>query len=241
MPEPLRVATFNIRHAAPKDSYGGLPDKLAEACLALNADILALQEVDVGVPRSQRADLAEIAADACGMTYVFAKARKHNYRGAYGNALLVRGDISDVEVVRLRGDHRHTFDLGGGIVLKPFREPRNVIIATVRVGEQRISVGTGHLAAEPGPRRAQLDRAAARLVERPAPRMLLGDLNIPWAQAASWLAPYGLSLAEAALPAGQQTGIDHVAVDGLLVQRVETRWLPISDHPAKIVELRLPG
>src|SRR3954465_10854759 len=113
----LRVVTFNIRHAAPKDSYDGLPDVLAESCAGLDADILALQEVDVGVPRSQHADLAKIAADACGMNYFFAKARQHNSRGAYGNALLVRGTIADVEVVKLTGDHRHAFKIGG-LILK---------------------------------------------------------------------------------------------------------------------------
>lgn len=227
--------TFNIRHAAPKDSYAGLPDKLAESCAALEADVLALQEVDVGVPRSCKADLAKVAADGCGMAYYFAKARKHAGRGQYGNALLVRGSITDVEIVKLSGDHRHTVRLGP-ITLKPFREPRNAIIASVTVGGAHISVGTGHFAADRAVRHAQLTTAAARLAARAAPRILLGDFNVPWQQAADWLQPYGLTLAEADRDPKQQTGIDHVAVDGLAVTHVETRWLPISDHPAKIVE-----
>ena len=235
----MRVVTFNIRHAAPKDSYGGLPDELAAACAALDADILALQEVDVGLPRSQKADLAKITADACGMAYYFAKARRHAYRGQYGNALLVRGDITDVEVLPLTGDHRHTIRLGS-IVLKPFREPRNAIIATVTFGAHRISVGTGHFAADPAARKAQLTAVAARLVERVEPRMLLGDFNVPWRQAAEWLQPYRLKLAEADLDPALRKGIDHVAVDGLAVAEVETRWLPISDHPAKVVEIEAP-
>lgn len=230
--------TFNIRHAAPKDSYGGLPDELAESCATLDADILALQEVDVGVPRSRNADLAKIAADACGMAYYFAKARKHAYRGQYGNALLVRGNITDLQVVPLSGDHRHTVRVGP-ITLKPFREPRNAIIATAQVGEARVSVGTGHFAADPSARRAQLTTAAARLVERPAPHILLGDFNVPWRSAAEWLQPYDLSLAEAHLDPARQTGIDHVAVNGLRVAGSETRCLPISDHPAKIVDVEL--
>lgn len=232
----LRVVTFNIRHGAPKDSYRGLPDKLAEACAALDADILALQEVDVGVPRSGRADLAKVAADACGMAYYFAKARKHAYRGQYGNALLVRGSIADVEVVPLSGDHRHTIRVGP-VVLKPFREPRNAIIATASIGATRIAVGTGHFAADRTARRAQLTTAAKRLVERPEPQLLLGDFNIPWPRAAELLRPYHLALAEAHLSRAPQTGIDHVAVNGLSVKHVETRWLAISDHPAKIVDV----
>lgn len=232
----LRVVTLNIRHGAPKDCYRGLPDKLAEACAALDADILALQEVDVGVPRSGRTNLAAIAADACDMDYYFAKARKHAYRGQYGNALLVRGSITDVEVVRLSGDHRHTLRLGP-LVVKPFREPRNAIIATASVRAARIAVATGHFAADATARRAQLTTAAERLVDREPPHLLLGDFNVPWRQAAEWLQPYHLTLAEARLDPARQVGIDHVAVHGLAVAQVETRWLAISDHPAKIVDV----
>lgn len=232
----LRVVTFNIRHGAPKDSSGGLPDKLAESCATLDADILALQEVDVGVPRSHKADLAKVVADACGMDYCFAKARKHVYRGQYGNALLVRGGITDVEVIRLSGDHRHTIRLGP-TVLKPFREPRNAIIATATVGAARIALGTGHFAADSTARQAQLTAAAARLVDREPPQLLLGDFNVPWQQAAAWLQPYGLTLAESRLDRARQIGIDHIAVHGLSVAHVETRWLAVSDHPAKIVDV----
>jgi endonuclease/exonuclease/phosphatase family metal-dependent hydrolase len=237
-PALLRIATFNIRHAAPKDSYRGRPDEFAAACASLDADVLALQEVDVGVPRSQRADLARLAADACGMAYYFAKARKHAYRGQYGNALLVRGSISEVEVVRLSGDHRHTVHVGPWH-LKPFREPRNAIIAAVRVRGVVISVGTGHFAADETARETQLTTAAARLAARPAPRVLLGDFNVPWQQAAQWLAPYGMTLAEAELDPALRHGIDHVALTGLTAVRAETRWLPVSDHPAKIVEVEI--
>lgn len=239
----LRIATFNIRHAAPEDSYRGRPDQLAESCRALDADILALQEVDVGVPRSRGADLAKVAAQACGMNYYFAKARKHAYRGQYGNALLARGTISDVEVVKLHGDRRHVITVGS-LVLKPFREARNAIIARVTVRNHALSVATGHFATEPTVRQSQLTRVVERLLDRPEPRLLLGDFNIPWEQAAEWLRPYGLQLAEELLPQPDpalQTGIDHVAVDALLVERVETRRLPISDHEAKIVEVVVPG
>ena len=231
----MRVVTFNIRHGAPKDDYRGLPDVLAVACAGLEADILALQEVDVDLPRSQHADLAKVVADATGMAYCFAKARRHNYRGQYGNALLVRGTIADVEVVRLTGDHRHKVTIGR-LVLKPFREPRNAILADVTVDGRGVSVGTGHFATEPSVRQRQLASAAQRLTQRQQPRILLGDFNIGWAQAAEWLAPFGLRLAENG-GLGVQEGIDHVAVDGLTVEHVETRWLPVSDHPAKIVDV----
>jgi endonuclease/exonuclease/phosphatase family metal-dependent hydrolase len=231
----VRIVTFNIRHGAPKDDYRGLPDVLAKACAGLDADILALQEVDVDLPRSQHADLAKVVADATGMSHYFAKARMHNYRGKYGNALLVRGTIGDVEVVRLTGDHRHSVTIGS-LVLHPFREPRNAILATVTVDGRQLSVAAGHFATEPGVRQRQLTTAANHLTRRDRPRVLLGDFNIGWSQAAKWLEPYGLRLAESG-GVGVQEGIDHVALDGLTVDHVETRWLPISDHAAKIVDV----
>jgi endonuclease/exonuclease/phosphatase family metal-dependent hydrolase len=234
----VRVVTFNIRHGAPKDSERGLPDVLAEACRTLDADVLALQEVDIGVPRSQKADLAKVVAEACGMSYYFAKARKHVCRGQYGNALLVRGAIDDVEVLALGGDHRHTLHIGS-LHLKPFREPRVAIVASVTVGGHALSVGTGHFAADQAARRPQLTAAAQRVVARPRPRILLGDFNIAWAQAREWLAPYGLVPAPPREPGGR-VDIDHVAVDGMTVESVRLRWLQISDHPAKIVEVNVP-
>ena len=50
-------------------------DRLADAIRSLNADILALQEVDRDQPRSHLADLTAVAADAMGaVTHRFAAA-----------------------------------------------------------------------------------------------------------------------------------------------------------------------
>ncbi|OIJ68132.1 endonuclease/exonuclease/phosphatase family protein [Streptomyces mangrovisoli] len=70
----MRWATFNILHGRRLDSRGRpVPDDgtdprtpLAEAVAALDADVLALQEVDRLQPRSGRADQAAVAAAAMG-------------------------------------------------------------------------------------------------------------------------------------------------------------------------------
>ena len=110
----------------------------------------------------------------------------------------------------------------------------------VEVDGVRISVATGHLAAHPEARRRQLEQAAGALVARPNPRLLCGDLNIEWAQAAEWLRPYGLELAEALadpVDPALRAGLDHVAVTGMRVLSVRSRRFVISDHEARIVEL----
>ena len=62
----MRLATFNVLHGrAPSDGRVDLP-RLRSAVAALDADVLALQEVDRAQPRSGGADLTALAAEAGG-------------------------------------------------------------------------------------------------------------------------------------------------------------------------------
>ena len=58
----LRVATFNLKHGATAAGYIGNPALVAAACAELDADILALQEVDRHIWRSRFSDLYQRAA-----------------------------------------------------------------------------------------------------------------------------------------------------------------------------------
>jgi endonuclease/exonuclease/phosphatase family metal-dependent hydrolase len=99
--EVLILVTFNVQRARRPDRVIDLP-RLASACAALGADVLALQEVT--------ADQPPVVADACAMQHVFGPAIP-----GYGNALLSRGPLDDVAIVDL------PFSDG--------REPRSAIIA----------------------------------------------------------------------------------------------------------------
>src|SRR5690554_2818230 len=62
----MRIATFNILHGrSPADDEVDL-DRFAAAVRLLDADVLALQEVDRDQPRSHGADLTALAAEAMG-------------------------------------------------------------------------------------------------------------------------------------------------------------------------------
>lgn len=61
----FRLATYNVRHGLGDDGRVDL-DRFATAVTALDADILALQEVEGASPRSRRANLPAIAATAMG-------------------------------------------------------------------------------------------------------------------------------------------------------------------------------
>src|SRR4051794_10066437 len=85
----LRIVTFNIQHGRGTD---GAVDRgrLANAVAVLGADLLALQEVDVGLRRSAGVDEARLAGDASGLVAVFGAAHRVGWWGRYGNAVLSR-------------------------------------------------------------------------------------------------------------------------------------------------------
>src|SRR5688500_1043284 len=92
----MRVVTFNIQHGA-----GGDAAVLGRACAALGADVLALQEVDVRVPRSRFVDEVAAVARATGMHSVFGQTCRVGGVGRYGNALFSRAPMDEVETLRL--------------------------------------------------------------------------------------------------------------------------------------------
>lgn len=222
--DPLRLATFNIQHGR---TPAGVVDigLLGTSCAALNADLLALQEVDDGLRRSHDADTAATVALATGMTHVFGPAIERG-GGRYGNALLVRGSIHDVEVIAL-----------------PDKEPRCGIVARVELaGGTTLSVVATHLGLR-GAGRDQLPVLLDALRRRPAPRLLLGDLNLhpedvePLAAAAGFTrVPSGPTFPAHA----PHREIDHVLLDGLVDTAAVVVPLPVSDHRAVVVEVQVP-
>lgn len=236
----LRVATFNLKHGALAEGYLGKPDQVKMACTEFrDVDILALQEVDKGVVRSKRKDLAALAAKASGMKVVFAPTMSFHV-GSYGNALLVRGEIEDVEVLELGGGPRYRLQLGSHTLPPIGYEPRNAILATAHVGNRQISLAATHLSTDRQTGGRQLTNILTALALRPEPRVLLGDLNQNRRQVLAQTHIESSELADgpptfsAAKP---QTRIDHIAVKGLAICAVETMRLPISDHLALFADV----
>lgn len=90
-PQTFRVMTYNIHHGEGLDGKVDLV-RIAELIKREHADIVALQEVDKGVARTQRRDIAGELAALTGMTGVFSN-NFHFQGGEYGNAVLTRFPI----------------------------------------------------------------------------------------------------------------------------------------------------
>src|SRR5437660_5010751 len=146
----MRVATFNVKHG--ENGHGGVDlRRLASACTALSADVLAIQEVDRFARRTHFRDEMRVIARATGLQAVFGEAARRKWR-SYGNVLLARGPISDVEVVKLPRPSEG--------------EPRVAIVARVCVDGLALSVGATHLSFRKGEGAAQLEVLLAALAGR---------------------------------------------------------------------------
>lgn len=93
----LRVLTYNIHHGVGEDSALNL-SRIASVISAANPDVVSLQEVDNGVPRTNNVNQVARLAELTGMQWYFGKARNLN-GGEYGNGVLIRQGIDIVSTL----------------------------------------------------------------------------------------------------------------------------------------------
>lgn len=249
----MRMATFNILHG--RSVHDGDVDlgRLAIAVADLDADVLALQEVDLDQPRSGKADLTAVAAEAMhavhhrfvaaisgtpGATWMAATGREQPGTAAYGIALLSRFPAENWQVLRLpRIPVRFPMYLPA---LRRVRivdeEPRAAVVARLDTPLGPLTVANTHLSFVPGWNRVQLRQLFGDLRGFPGPRVLMGDLNMGARRWAGWR-PLG---SEPTFPADvPDRQLDHVLTDDdtLRVTGCATPDLPISDHRALVLDI----
>jgi len=226
----VRIVTFNIKHGVV--GAGRVDQKLlAATCAGFEADILALQEVDVRSRRTRYTHQAAVVARAAGLQWTFGEAWRRGPLRRYGNALLARGAIEERAVVPMPQPNNGEF--------------RVAIVASVRLsGAPPLSVGATHLSFRKGEGAVQLDVLIAAMDRRPPPRIILGDLNVGPEVAEPALVAAGYTVAQTGptFPAVKpRTRIDFVAVAGLDIVSVEVPEVPISDHRPIVAEVSTPN
>ncbi|CAO4142282.1 endonuclease/exonuclease/phosphatase family protein [Methylorubrum aminovorans] len=246
----LRLVTYNVRHCRGTDGRVA-PERVAQVIAALEPDIVALQEVDVGRARTGGLDQAEEIARLVGMFAHFHPAL-HIEEERYGDALLTHLPS------RLK-----RADALPGLLQRPGLEPRGALWVEVTAGDVALQVLTTHFGLLGAERIAQaeallgpdwLGDPACR-----APTVLLGDFN-----ATGWSRAYR-RLSRRLTDARRLTGerrwrggasfpsrfpllrIDHVFVsERVAVERVAVVDTPLarqaSDHLPVLAEIRVgPG
>ena len=163
----LRVATYNIKHGALK----GLP-AVADAIRGATADLVAIQEVDVGTTRSGGVDQARLLSEAVRLEGRFVPAFAYQ-GGAYGMLLLSRFPIGS--------GRRFGLPSASDVPLPSGAEPRILCTHEVSLpdgvlGGGTLQVAMTHLGLE---REERLEQAEAVLSHLRGARrtLLVGDLN----------------------------------------------------------------
>jgi len=229
----LRVVLANVHYGF--DVAGRLRALEVGALLAdLDADLIALNEVDRGWLVSGSPDLLATYTTATGMQAVFGPAADE----VWGNALLTRLPVLEVQRTRLpRGRDPLARSVLTVVVELPDGSPLGVVVTHLsdvdRQGDTRL------------PQAQAVAAIVARLRERGIPALIAGDLNAqpgdPELQVLEDLElaralPSGLRTFPDAVPRVQ---IDHVLVPlGFLVERAGTIATGLSDHRFITVELR---
>jgi len=252
----VRLVTFNILHGRSPERSEVDIDVFADAIKTLDADVLALQEVDRNQDRSGRADLTAVAAEAMGAdhhlfvaalagspgaTWTAATGAEQPDSAAYGIALLSRYPVTSWEVIRLPvvpGPAPMRFP-GRRMPTLVREEPRVAMAATIDSPLGALTVATTHLSFLPWWHGHQLRALIRALRASPRPLLLTGDLNMSAAKAAriSALRPLGDECPT--FPVESPTAqLDHVLADGFTGRaHASVRQLPVSDHLALVVDI----
>ncbi len=265
----LRLATFNLLHGTSLSDGTAEPARLKAAVHEVDADVLALQEVDSSQPRSGDADQTALAAAASGARWrgfvvtVVGTPGKPGWRAwtesdgpdvrttatdgpTYGIGLVSRLPVRRWEVTRFRAAKGRLPLLvptqGRTRVAVVPDEPRAALAAVVEGPHGPFTVVATHLSFVPVVNARQLRAVVRWTAEMPRPVFLLGDLNLPGALPARISGWRALADARTYPSSGPRVQLDHVLADGLDEQAVrgDHVWsLPVSDHCAVGVDVDL--
>lgn len=157
----LKIVTYNIRGCRDDEGIAD-PTKIADTLRILNADVIALQEVDFRLPRSQFVDQIATIADSLQMNYAYAPSLSLVI-GTYGNALLSKLPILEVK----------------SIALPASWEPRSLLEVTLDWNGEPLHVYVTHLGVKESEHKEQIESLLATLHEKPyQSSVLLGDFNM---------------------------------------------------------------
>jgi endonuclease/exonuclease/phosphatase family metal-dependent hydrolase len=169
----FRIASYNIHKGIGGVDRRYRPERIVETLKRYNPDIVLMQEVDDQVPRSRHDCQVELFADALEMKSQAYQRNVTLKKGHYGNAILSRFPLVDVQHIDLT---------------IPLKKRRRCLVAHCHLkynGHQRtLLIANVHLGLAGFERKMQLrkilDHDAIRHTHRNTPMIVGGDFNDVW-------------------------------------------------------------
>ena len=261
----LRLASVNTASGLDRGTWSIAVERLGDAVAGLDADVVALQEVDYLLERTGTVDQATVIANACSLRtgtsweHRFAAAvhgapgDPRTFRSAvatqpdepsYGIALLSRWEVTAWHELRLPpGRARLPVPLPPGSARRLLWVPdeqRVGLAAVITTPVGPLTVVCTHLSFSPLQAVRQLRRLAAWCGELPRPVVLLGDLNLPGTLPAR-VTGWPQLVRGATYPSSHpRVQLDHaLALGGVRVVAGRTVRVGGTDHRAPVVDLAL--
>lgn len=164
-----RILTYNVHRCVGADRRLDVA-RVADVIAALDPDIVALQELDVGRMRTNGVDQAHEIARRLEMAFHFHPAMKVEEE-LYGDAILTRHPERKIKSAALPG-HERVSQL----------EPRGALWVSISIEGRELQVFTTHLGLVPREQRNQADTLVGpHWLGHPdctGPTILLGDFNV---------------------------------------------------------------
>ena len=238
----LRIVSYNIHKCIGGVDRRYQPERTAEVLNKLEADVLLLQEVDAGVPRSKGHKQVDVLGDLCGMRY---RSWYPNVDvrggGQYGNAILSKYPLIESTNIDLTWR---------------FKKKRSALHGVLRVRhddvDRTVHVYNMHLGLAGFERKIQLrtflDSHPFANLHHETPIIVGGDLNDVYGRLSELLRPSGFRGIERrplTFPAwGPVRPLDAIFVRGnvdfLKLSRCESDLAKrASDHRPLVAEVRL--
>lgn len=183
-PDLLRIGTYNIAHGRGNgvENWNGESaatrrdrlDKIGEFLIAVDLDLVVLNEVDFDASWSHRVNQAAYLAEKCGYKH---RLEQRNfdvslpfYRWACGNAVLSRYPIREARWIDLPGDAAWESALGG---------KKDACVCTLELpGGKSLRVVPVHLSyRSEAVRMASVEALKSEADEGKSPLVLIGDFN----------------------------------------------------------------
>jgi endonuclease/exonuclease/phosphatase family metal-dependent hydrolase len=260
----LRIATFNLLHGLSLSDGGYRDADLRTAAKSIDADVLGLQEVDRCQERSGSSDQTALVAEALGARWHRFVPALHGTPGqrvtwtaatvddgalaagpTYGVGMVSRLPVRSWRVLRFP-----PAPIGLPLLVPAAPRPRLMLIpdeprlalaaVVERPGGGLMTVVTAHLSFVPGWNVRQLRRIVRGVADLPAPRLLVGDLNLVGdlpRLATGWSRLARVATYPSHRPRVQ---FDHALGDGIgpaAVAQVLSMPLGVSDHCALVLDL----